>query len=122
MTPLSQDALSIWQAGVRAVLPEELIVRFWNESPSLREELATAERIVVVGAGKAGGAMAAALEKVLTKDLERVEGIVNVPANAVRKLQKVRLHAARPAASNHPTTEGVEGAEEMLRLVASAGP
>ena len=35
---------------------------------------------------------------------------------------RIRLHPARPAASNFPTPAGVAGAEEMLRLLASAGP
>src|SRR5439155_902164 len=49
-------------------------------------------------------------------------GIVNVPADAVRPLQHIVLHAARPAASNHPTADGVRGAEKMLALLGSAGP
>src|SRR5439155_739564 len=49
-------------------------------------------------------------------------GIVNVPADAVRPLQHIVLHAARPAASNHPTADGVRGAEQMLALLGSAGP
>jgi glycerate 2-kinase len=111
MSSHSSDALAIWQAGVQAVLPEELIVRFMAESTELREALAGAKRILVVGAGKAGGAMAAALESALAGDLDRLEGIVNVPANAVRLLKKIRLQAARPAGSNHPTTAGVVGGE-----------
>src|SRR5262249_57582520 len=49
-------------------------------------------------------------------------GPVNVPADAVRPLKRIRLHAARPPASNHPTSAGVAGAEEMLALLRSAGP
>ena len=49
-------------------------------------------------------------------------GIVNVPADAVRPLQRIVLHAARPPASNHPTADGVRGAEKMLALLGSAGP
>ena len=37
-------------------------------------------------------------------------------------LKRVRLHAARPQGVNEPTAAGVAGAEEMLRLLASAGP
>src|SRR5262249_42287286 len=41
---------------------------------------------------------------------------------SVRPLRRIRLHAARPDASNHPTAEGVHGALRILDLVATAGP
>src|SRR5258708_39951590 len=66
--------------------------------------------------------MAEALEDALADHLEKISGLVNVPADAVRPLKRIRLHAARPAASNHPTAEGVAGAEDMLALLRSAGP
>jgi hydroxypyruvate reductase/glycerate 2-kinase len=37
-------------------------------------------------------------------------------------LHAIRLHAARPAGSNHPTAEGVAGVRAMLELVRQAGP
>lgn len=52
--------------------------------------------------------------------LERAEGIVNVPDDNAGQLRKITLHAARPAASNHPTAEGVAGSRRILELVASA--
>ncbi len=66
--------------------------------------------------------MAAELEAALAGELDKVEGIVNVPEGTVRPLMKIRLHPARPAGSNHPTQAGVDGADGMLRLLASAGP
>ena len=54
--------------------------------------------------------------------LDRVEGLVNVPADLVQPLRAIRLHAARPAATNQPTAEGVVGACRILDLVAGAGP
>ena len=48
--------------------------------------------------------------------------MVNVPADAVRPLQRIVLHAARPPGSNHPTADGVAGAEKMLALFGPAGP
>ncbi|HEY1188766.1 MAG TPA: DUF4147 domain-containing protein, partial [Gemmata sp.] len=86
--------------------------------PALR----AAPRVLVVGAGKAGPGMAAGLESALADRLERVTGVVNVPAGMSSPLERVRLHAARPQGVNEPTPEGVAGAEEMLRLLASAGP
>jgi glycerate 2-kinase len=121
MTPLATDSQAIWEGAVAAVRPADLMKRFFAENLHLRAEIAQASRIVVVGGGKAGGSMAEALEAELEADLDRVTGLVNVPSDAVRSLRKIRLHAARPAASNHPTADGVTGSEEMLRLVAGAG-
>src|SRR5262249_20350970 len=78
--------------------------------------------ILVFGAGKAGAGMSAAVENALSDQLDKVTGWVNVPADAVRPLQKIHLHAARPAGSNHPTEEGVAGAQAILQLAQSAGP
>jgi hydroxypyruvate reductase/glycerate 2-kinase len=113
------DAQTIWHGAVAAVRPEPLVRRALTD---LTEELRTAPRILVLGGGKAGAAMAQAVEVVLADQLDRIEGIVNVPADAVRPLRKIRLHAARPAATNFPTPEGVAGAQEMLQLAKSAGP
>jgi hydroxypyruvate reductase/glycerate 2-kinase len=118
---LRRHARELWQAAVDAVRPEPL-VRAALAEPELANALRAAPRILVLGAGKAGAAMAAAVEDALPDLLDRVEGIVNVPAESARPLRKIRLHAARPAGSNQPTAEGVAGAEEMLRLARGAGP
>jgi glycerate 2-kinase len=109
----------IWQAAVDAARPEPLVRRALAE---LADELRAAPRILVLGAGKAGAAMAAAVEDALADRLDHIEGIVNVPADSVRPLRKIRLNAARPAATNFPTAEGVAGAVEMLRLAKTAAP
>ncbi len=111
MTPLREDALSIWHSAVDAVRPRPLVaaaVRALNLSG----------RVIVVGGGKAGAEMAAGVEAAVAEAV----GVVNVPANTTAPLRHIRLHPARPAASNFPTADGVAGAEEMLRLLASAGP
>jgi hydroxypyruvate reductase/glycerate 2-kinase len=118
---LREHARLIWQTGVDAVRPEVLVPRALAQL-AFRPVLESAKRILVVGAGKAGGAMSASLEQSLLEYLNRVEGLVNVPADCVRPLQSIRLHAARPAGMNEPTAEGVAGSEEILRLVSSAGP
>lgn len=119
--PIRDQAIDIWKSGVAAVRPEVLLPAALKE-PRLKQAVASAKRILVVGAGKAGASMSAALEEALADQLDKVEGIVNVPADAVRPLKKIHLQAARPAGSNHPTAEGVSGAERMLELVAQAGP
>jgi glycerate 2-kinase len=118
---LRDHARAIWQAGVEAVRPEPLLRHALSNSV-LKDALARAPRILVVGAGKAGAAMSAAVEALLPTYLDRMEGVVNVPAESVRPLQKIYLHAARPAGSNQPTVEGVAGARRILDFVAGAGP
>ena len=117
-----ERALAIWRAAVDAVLPEPLVAREMSATDVVLEPLFAAPRILVVGAGKAGAGMAAGLEAALADRLDRVEGLVNVPEGMTAPLKKVRLHAARPQGVNEPTAAGVAGADEMLRLLASAGP
>jgi glycerate 2-kinase len=119
---LSDDALSIWHAAVAAVRPSDLIPSHVRTDTALKEAVAAAKRVLVVGAGKAGAAMGEALEAALSEHVSKITGIVNVPADAVRPLQRIVLHAARPAGSNHPTADGVRGADKMLALFRSAGP
>ena len=123
-TPLlRQDARAIWQAAVAAVDPYTLVRDLLtNPPPALAEALAGSGRILVVGGGKAGAAMATGIEAALANQFERLSGVVNVPAESVRPLRAIRLYAARSAGSNHPTTEGVAGVRAMLNLVAQAGP
>jgi len=74
----------------------------------------------VVGAGKAGAGMAAAVEEVLGPAIrkeKKVTGWVNVPADCVRPLDSIHLHPARPAGINEPTEAGAEGAREILKIV-----
>ena len=128
---LRRDALQIWRAGVDAVLPQRLVpqyLRVEGESLLIGDDaipLDAIGRIVVVGGGKAGGGMAEAVETALGPKLmeeKQVSGWINVPADCARPLQRIHLHAARPAGVNEPMAEGVAGAMEILRLVESLRP
>jgi len=128
---LRRDALAIWQAGLAAVQSESLVrQRVHCEGQRLAIgnqsiDLSKTQRIAVVGAGKAGAGMAAAIEQSLGEKLtqeKQLTGWVNVPADCVRSLAHIHLHPARPAGVNEPTASGVEGAREILRLVSSLGP
>jgi len=131
---LRTHALAVWQAGVDAVRSERLVERALRvEGSSLlvgreaevRLDLQRIGRIAVVGAGKAGAGMAAAVENVLGERLmaeKQLAGWINVPADCVRPLGHIRLHAARPPGVNEPRPEGVVGTAEILRLVGSLGP
>ncbi len=133
---LLDDALRIWQAGLAAVRSDQLVrqnlrvnghwLLFGSDDGPLHElDLRSIDRIAVVGAGKAGAGMAAAVEDVLGPPLmnaKQLVGWINVPADCVTTLQRIHLHAARPAGCNEPTAEGVAGAAAILKITASLGP
>ncbi len=124
-----RDAERIWHAGVAAVDSTRLVcnavqrmettLRICGEEFDVR----SLRRLIVVGAGKAGGGMARGLERALGADLvdEKVSGWVNVPADCVMPLRRIHLHDARPAGLNEPTAAGVIGSERILELVAGLG-
>jgi hydroxypyruvate reductase len=125
---LRDDALAIWRAGVVAVDSSRLVTRWVRaESGNLRIgdehlDLAHVRRIVVVGAGKAGAGMAAGLEAALGSRLmaeKNLTGWVNVPADCTARLERIRLHGARPAGVNEPTAEGEVGTKNILDLAGS---
>ncbi len=125
INPLVDDAREIWQAGVDAVraerLVENVISRQGDELTICGHsfDLESLGRIAVVGAGKAGAGMAAAVESALGPEIvdEKVIGWVNVPADCVRQLAKIHLHPGRPAGVNEPAPAGVTGAEQILNMV-----
>jgi hydroxypyruvate reductase len=128
---LRRDALEIWQAAVAAVDSARLVrqaLRVEGDMLAVGDDeldLRQIRRIVVVGTGKAGAGMAAGVEEALGPQLceaKQLTGWLNVPADCVRKLSRIHLHAARPAGRNEPTAEGVAGSLEILKLVESAGP
>lgn len=120
----------IWEAGTAAVFSRPLV----RDSLEAQDDrlvvhgqaypLSAKSRVLVVGAGKAGAGMAEGVEDVLSSKWfrKRLSGWVNVPADCLRPLTKIHLHAARPAGVNEPTAEGVEGSREILRQVSQLGP
>lgn len=131
MSQLRSHALQIWQAGVDAVRSDRLVRQTlrvdggWLEIGDVAQlELSKLRRIVVVGAGKAGAGMATGIEEALGPRLaeeKQLTGWLNVPADCVRRLKHIHLHAARPAGVNEPTEAGAAGSREILRLVESLG-
>ncbi len=128
---LLRDAREIWQAGVAAVDSSRLVrevLTVVDGRLQVGEEsfdLAGLGRIIVVGCGKAGAGMAAGVEEALGSELAEAKqliGWVNVPADCVRSLPHIHLHGARPAGRNEPTAEGIEGSEQILKLVSAAAP
>ena len=126
---LREQAQAIWEAGVAAVSSERLVRNVIHRDGSVLSicghdwDTTSLSRIIVLGVGKAGAGMAAAVEAELGEELTdaKVAGWVNVPADCVRPLRRIVLHAARPAGVNEPTEAGVFGTQRTLELACSAG-
>jgi glycerate-2-kinase len=128
-----RDALDIWQAGVRAVTPWELIQKklvlddyYLTIDDACVIDLRPVRRLIVVGAGKASAAMAAALHHQIIQRLPKrsspeVVGWINAPEDAFQEqLPGIYLHAARPWGMNIPTQAAVDGTRQILQLVSAA--
>ncbi len=81
---------------------------------SYKINLKKADRIIVVGGGKASGRMAETLESILGDKIE--SGVVNV-LKGTESLFKTRRIVLNPAGHPIPTTEGVKGVKAMLSLL-----
>lgn len=82
-------------------------------------DLRDIEKIVVVGGGKAGGAMAETIERILGDRIS--SGIVCVPENVISSYctRKIKLiGAGHPL----PTKSGEKGAEKILAKLSKLGP
>lgn len=128
MKNLRDDAIAIWKAGVAAVQPEALfrgamqVTATSIEIEDITIPTQRLNRLIVVGAGKASAAMAAAFQRRLPEawlKSGRVTGWINVPAGTVPVgyTSPIHLHEGRPAALNEPTAQGVYGSQQILKLV-----
>ncbi len=123
---LRHEALEIWHAAVAAVDSARLVRQSMHRDGAIltlgdsRFDLNEIGRLVVVGGGKAGAGMADAVEQILGEtwlEKKQVTGWVNVPADCVRPLSRIRLHPARAPGQNEPTAAGIAGTAEILKLV-----
>lgn len=117
------DALAIVQAGIEAVLPENVIrnsVRLEGDTLDVKGrsyDLSRFKHIYVAGGGKASGTMAFELEKIL--DGRITEGIVNDRYGVDVSARAIKVnHAGHPL----PTEDGVRGVKEMMGMLSKAGP
>jgi glycerate-2-kinase len=121
MSRLREDAEALWSAAIRAVEPERLVAR---QAAALRAAVDKADRVVVVGGGKAAAGMAAGITAALGPDLlaaHDVSGLVSTPAGSGRRLGRIVVRETRPLGVNLPTPEVVAATREMLGLVAGLG-
>jgi hydroxypyruvate reductase len=119
---MRQHAMEIFQAALKAVDPVEAILRHVKrvddglQIGEHRFAFKDYDRILVVGAGKAGAPMARALEDLLGDNI--ADGVIVVKEGHGLPLEHVRIHEA-----SHPVPDerGIRGAEEILSLVKGAG-
>ncbi len=122
LASLRDSACQIFRASLRAVDPAEAVRRhLLCEGGHLLAggasyPLDSIERIVLVGAGKASGAMAEAVEGIVGDRI--ADGLVTVTAGQSFPTRRVRL---QPAGHPIPDEAGLRGAETILSLLSSAG-
>jgi len=108
---LRRQALAIFKAALRAANPAEGVAE-----RLVREDFGSYRQIYVVGAGKAGAAMARAAERVLGRRITR--GLLNVKYGHIAPLRRIELNEC-----GHPMPDqrGVEGARRIAEIAAGAG-
>ncbi len=119
---MRQHALEIFQAALKAVDPVQAIFYCVSIEDNVlqvgehRFAFKDYDRILVVGAGKAGAPMASALEDLLGDRI--VDGVIIVKEGHSLPLRYLRVHEA-----SHPVPDerGIQGTEEILSIVSNAG-
>jgi len=119
---MRRHAREIFQAALKAADPVEAIhryVRLADDGLQIGEHrfnFKDYDRILVVGAGKAGAPMAKALEDLLGDRI--ADGVIVIKEGHGLPLKHVRIHEA-----GHPVPDerGLRGAEDILALVNTAG-
>jgi hydroxypyruvate reductase len=120
---IRKHAERIFQAAVRAADPYSAVLSHFSfdgrtiKAGRKRYSIADIDRIWVVGAGKAGTAMARAVERVLGQRISG--GLVNIPDGPISRLRRVKLN---PSGHPIPDQRGAGGASRMLEIARAAGP
>jgi len=120
---LSRQALRILGAALKAADPTEAVLRHVRRdgetliAGSRRYDLTKFRNVYVIGAGKAGAAMALAIERVLGRRID--SGFVNVKNASGTRLRHVALNE-----SGHPIPDanGEQGARRIAKMAQDAGP
>jgi len=118
---LRDDAIAIFQAGLRAVEPAAAVRRHVQRGGNFltaadrQYDLRNFKNIFVIGAGKAACPMAAVLEEILAERL--TGGQVNVKYGHLSPLEKIHIQEA-----GHPIPDeaGMRGTEKILDLLRQA--
>jgi glycerate-2-kinase/glycosidase len=122
LSKLRQDALTIFNAGLKAADPKVAVHKYMQQDrqnlivDGKNYNLDEFDKIYVVGGGKAGASMAAAVEEILGDQIS--EGIINVKYGHTEELSKVKINEA-----DHPVPDeaGLKGAQDIIELLQRAG-
>ncbi len=117
-----KHALQIFRAALNAADPQRAVLRNLKfdgrtlTAARRRYSLSKFNRIQVIGAGKAGAAMAAAVERLLGRRISG--GLVNVPDGALTHPRRIELNE-----SGHPVPDrrGLDGTRRIAEIVRNAG-
>jgi glycerate 2-kinase len=117
-----KHALQIFRAALDAADPERAVLRNLKfdgrtlTAARRRYPLFRFNRIQVIGAGKAGAAMAAAVERLLGRRISG--GLLNVPEGTHTRLRRIELNE-----SGHPVPDqrGLNGARRIAQIAREAG-
>jgi glycerate 2-kinase len=117
-----KHALQIFRAALDAADPQRAVLKNLKfdgrtlTAAGRRYQLSKFDRIQVIGAGKASGAMAAAVERLLGRRISG--GFVNVPQG-----DKARVHRIELNESGHPIPDrrGFDGARQIAEIARKAG-
>jgi len=119
---LRRHALAIFRAALKAADPADAVRRHLQLvngtliAGRARYPLGRFENIFVVGAGKAGAAMAYAVERVLGARMR--SGLINVKYGHVSKLRRIELNeCGHPV----PDSNGENGARRIAEIASAAG-
>ncbi len=115
---LQKHAYTILQASLEAVRPQQSVIEAMGLQQNILSigsqtvDLSAFKKICVIGAGKAGGAMAAGLESLLGKQIH--SGLVIVKDGHVCPTQIVELREA-----NHPVPDkrSISASNELLAYI-----
>lgn len=119
---LRADAVSIFEAGLRAADPENAVRAHLSLGDGVlyvngaAYKLSGFDNIYVIGMGKAAAPMARAVEDILGEQI--TAGIINVKHGHTAVLNKVKINeAAHPV----PDEAGQSGAREIVSLLSGTG-
>src|SRR6185312_2385048 len=106
-----RDAAAIFRAALAAADPAAAVERYLA-----RRAYSRYRNIYVIGAGKAGAAMARAAERVLGKHI--TSGLINVKDGHIAKLRRIELNEC-----GHPVPDerGIAGSRRIAQIAAAAG-
>ena len=119
---LREDALNIFNAGIKAVDPANAVKRYLTRQDDRLEiqgqtyDLSKYENIYVIGMGKAAAAMAQAVEELIGDRLKA--GVLNVKYGHTVPLKIVRVNEA-----GHPVPDeaGLSGTRQIIDMLRQTG-